>query len=201
MLSIGNGDVRNNITSIGPFTYDGQDGYDTFNVLNSAGTETMRDAREQTFFRIGNTALTYAFRVQDPNVELTDLSAGGGSGAEIMEVLAMRSGTEFRVDMGPGTDVLRLGFSGILPSTNTVDGIDGVIRYTASASGGRIDLEDSADTTGDTFHQNRTSVGALPGDNLFGPGGSLQFSGIIDFGACIAGPAHQPGQRRRYDFC
>ena len=45
VLSLGNGDVRNNITSIGPFTFDGQDGYDTFNVLNSAGTETMRYAR------------------------------------------------------------------------------------------------------------------------------------------------------------
>ena len=85
--------------------------------------------------------------------------------------------------MGPGTDVLRLGFSGILPSTNTVDAIEGVIRYTASSSGGRIDLEDGADTTADTFHQNQNSVGASPSDNLFGPGGSLQFSGIIDFGA------------------
>ena len=57
--------------------------------------------REQTFFRIGNTALTYAFRVQDPNVELTDLHAGGGPGFEIMEVLAMRSGTEFRATWAP----------------------------------------------------------------------------------------------------
>ena len=80
--------------------------------------------------------------------------------------------------MGPGTDVLRLGFSGILPSTNTVDGIGGVIRYTGGTSGGSVVADDSTDTTGDTLHVDQGSVGAFPGDNLFGAGGALFYSNI-----------------------
>jgi hypothetical protein len=137
VLSLGNGDVRNNITSIGPFTFDGQDGYDTFRVLSDdPGTEPFRYSRERTFFHIANVAGGYAFRVQDPNVELTDVRARGGFSREYMEVLAMRPGTELHADMGSGVDTLLLGGSDILPSANTVDPIDGTIRYKGGDGGG-----------------------------------------------------------------
>ncbi len=44
-------------------------------------------------------------------------------------------------------------------------------------------VRDALDTTGDTVHLTATSLGAGTGDNLFGPGGSLVFSDLVNFGA------------------
>ena len=42
---------------------------------------------------------------------------------------------------------------------------------------------DTGDTTGDVVHLDANSLGAYPGDTLFGPGGSLHFSNIWNAGA------------------
>jgi hypothetical protein len=82
------------------------------------------------------------------------------------------------VNAGGGLDGLVLA-----DSTQNLEGIRGLVRYNAGAGGGNVLVSDNADTTGDTAHLTATTLGAFPGDNLFGPGGSLEFHDLVNFGA------------------
>ena len=57
------------------------------------------------------------------------------------------------------------------------------VFYHAQADGGNLAVVDTADTTGDIVHQTAMSLGAVAGDTLFAPGGSLTFSDLVNFGA------------------
>ncbi len=179
-LTIGNGNVRANVTAIGPFTFDGQAGTDTLTVAHgNANTEAFSYVRDTSYLRIASVAGGYAFRIQDPNVEASIVNSGGGNAAESVEVIGLRSGATFAASMGTGTDLMRLGRS-IVTSPNDLETIQGRVSYSAGSAGGRVEVWDTADTTGDAFHLTQTSLAALPGDSLFGPGGSLFFSGLKD---------------------
>jgi hypothetical protein len=71
--------------------------------------------------------------------------------------------------------MLRLG-----PSSNRVQSIQGPISFNAGTGGGNdtVTIYNSADTVGRTLHIESEFVGRMPGDNLFGPGGYLQYAGV-----------------------
>jgi hypothetical protein len=76
-----------------------------------------------------------------------------------------------------GIDNLQAGLA-----TTSVSGIRGPIVYNASTDGGSV-LIGSAGSLPATMHQTASTIGAYAGDNLFGAGGSLTFSGVTNNGA------------------
>src|SRR3954467_8296736 len=103
------------------------------------------------------------------------MNVNSGTRPDLMYVNAVASGERLVFNAGGGLDTLYLGSSG-----NLLGGIRGTVVFNAGSAGGVVSINDTADTTGDVFHLTASTLGAFAGDNLFGPGGSLQFSGLTN---------------------
>ncbi|HEY7115108.1 MAG TPA: hypothetical protein VH475_00895, partial [Tepidisphaeraceae bacterium] len=177
-LNFGNNSLVNNVTSISAFTFDGEAGSDTFNVLSSgdgSGTYTrgtFAPGIGLTSFvnQLGNYSITLA----DQRTESIQIYPGQtGPAVNVNAVLpGTTTAVHFNSPASPG--VLRVG-----SSSNTLTGIQGAIVFDGGASGSSIAVNDGADATGRIAHLTQTSLGAFPGDTLFPTGGSLTFNKIV----------------------
>jgi hypothetical protein len=104
------------------------------------------------------------------NIEQVEITAGAGNDAAV--VFSQPAGQLFSVFGGEGNDSFHNG-------SLTGEGVRGQVRfYGDGGADNRVVLNDVADATGDTFHITQGTIGALPGDDFFGPGGSLSFSSV-----------------------
>lgn len=179
VLHYGNDNFPANLTNMSAFTFDGQGGSDTFNADN-------RNAAGASFIYTRNLASVvvanfggYSFTTTEANSEIVNLNAGGTPTiGDVFRVNQVRAGSEVNASDTTGVSSMQLG-----QSTNDLEAIRGRVVYAPSSDGGRVEVFDTADTTGDTFHLDQSTLGFYPGDDLFGPGGYLAFAGIIDLGA------------------
>lgn len=163
-----------NVTSMASFNFDGQDGYDIFylNNQNHAGAWTY--TRDLGSIAASSTLGAFYF-LTEANNELMRIN--GGPSAETFNINFSSLGGII-LDAGAGLDVLRLA-----PASLNLEAIQGAVNFAAGGDGGRVEVFDNLDTTGDTFHLDQQFLGGITGDNLFGPGGFLSFNGLVDAGA------------------
>jgi hypothetical protein len=171
--NVGNGSVVANLTGIAGLFFDGQGGAaDAFNLNDSAATVGA------TFRRyLGTLSVTgsggYTVAMTDANLETVSMAAGGGS--DVFRISGVAAATALNLAGGAGLDVLLIG-DGVV----VTDPVRGPINFDAGPDAGRVQVVDTAANVGKTLHLDATSLGAYAGDTLFGPGGSLQFTPLVD---------------------
>jgi len=160
------------ITSLAFFDFNGGADSDTFNLNNQAHTGNWTYTRNLGSIT-ASSSLGASYFLTDSNTELMRLN--GGPSGETFNINAVATGSSVEAYGAGGLDIARL-----TPATGNAEPIQGRVDYDAGAGGGNAVLFDQLDGTGDTFHLTQSSLGAFPGDNLFGPGGSFNFAGLTD---------------------
>jgi hypothetical protein len=160
------------VTNLAFFDFDGGAGADTFNLNNQAHAGAWTYTRNAGSIAASST-LGAGYFLTDSNTELVRLN--GGPSAETFDINAVPAGSAVQVNGAGASDFLQ-----VAPSSADLDSIRGPVSFDAGPDGGLASVYDAADSTGDTFHLDASSLGASPGDTLFGPGGSLTFAGLAD---------------------
>jgi hypothetical protein len=111
----------------------------------------------------GSLRLTYG------NLEGVEVNAGDEPDG--FYVKGTGGGVPLSVNGGRGDDLIKLG-----DDAGTVDSILSRVLFRGEAGNNTIAINDQGDATGDVVHLARSAVGALPGDTLFGAGGSLVYN-------------------------
>jgi hypothetical protein len=93
----------------------------------------------------------------------------------VFRVTAVAAGTQLGLTGGAGIDVLLIGDLSI-----TASNIFGPITFDTGADAGRVQVADGNSTAGKVAHLDLNSLGAYAGDTLFGPGGSLHFTTLVN---------------------
>ena len=188
VMDFGGGDLSANIANLPTFLFDGQGGYDTFNLHNDGSTSPWNYTRTADFLRVDRqSGAAYALVLNQQSVEF--LSATGGTQADQFFIQTTPSGTISQFDGAGGDDNYLLG------NAMSTDGIVGAVYLYNSLGTDSISIDDRADTTGKTLHVDQYFVGGVAGDNLFGSGGYLYYVGIA--GAMTI----KLGTRRRHGVC
>ena len=158
------------VTAISFFSFDGGDGHDYLNFFNDNNPSAWNYTRTNTMFSASRIGVTYFLNLNDPNVET--LYATGGAGADQIVFQQVRSGGEAFIDGAGGND------SFVVGNAQRTQDIRGLVGIYTNGGTDSVTIDDRADTVGRTFHVGASSVGAGVGDDLFGPGGRLEFGGV-----------------------
>jgi hypothetical protein len=177
-LNFGGGNLPANITNIAAFTFNGQAGIDRFNLNNTVDFSQWQYIRDTGTIRVDRLGPFFGYTAILYETSIEEMTLNASSGVDAFYVRAVTAGASIIVNAGGGLDGLV-----VADSTQNLQAIQGPIRYNAGAGGGNVLVSDNADTTGDTGHLTDTTLGAIPGDNLFGPGGWLEFHNLVDFGS------------------
>ena len=188
VLDFGNNNLPLNITSLASFVFDGQDGFDRFNLNNATEISQWQYIRDTGTIRSdrGAPAFGYFVILQDANVE--EMTVNAGPGVDSFYVRASAPGSSTVLNAGGGLDGLVLA-----DSTQNLDGIQGLVRYNAGSDGGNILVSDNADASGDTAHLTDSTFGTLPAMISSGPAES--WSSVIWSTSAL--PWHHPESRQR----
>jgi len=158
--------------------FNGGAGFDTFGVHNDNNNKGYSYAINGAAFTIHNsfTSPIFAAFMSQTEVEYTTVTAGPQSDTILVQNTA--ADTFHDLDAGPGVakDTFAIGYP-LSPALTSV--IRGGVRI--SGGGGDIDeatVYNFSDTVGRTLHIENDFVGRVPGDDLFGPGGYLEYVGI-----------------------
>lgn len=174
-MNVGSGNLSANITSIAAFTFNGQSGFDRFNLNNASETGAWQYIRDIGSIRADRLTAPVGYFVTLGETGIEEMTVNAGPAGDAFYTRAIEPGASIILNAGAGLDGLV-----VADSTQNLQGIQGLIRYNAGVDGGNMRVSDNADTTGDTGHLTASTLGAAPGDNLFGPGGSLEFSNIVN---------------------
>ena len=167
----------------GPTTLDGGNGYDRFvadDPQNTSPSNLWAMNTNNVVLDAPRPALTTSFHYF--NTEVAQFV--GTPGVDTYEVQAANPGESVQIDGEGGDDVYTVG-------TGTTSQVEGqVVIYGGDGGNDSLIVDDSADTTGRTFHIDSLQIGAAPGDNLFDGGGLIDatdiFAGITI--KCGSGP-------------
>lgn len=107
---------------------------------------------------------------------LASLTVNEGSGGNQIEVRKTAAGTTTTINAGGGGDAIAVTNPG--SGTGDVNGILGSLILNGQGGSNTLLLEDRNDAAPKTFTITATQIGAAAGDNLFGAGGRLSYSGI-----------------------
>ena len=170
-LQFGNNGLGS-VTNLAFFDFNGGDGADTFNLNNQTHTGSWTYTRSVGSIAASST-LGAGYFLTDTNTELMRLN--GGPSGETFNINAVAAQSRVEANGAGGTDVLRLG-----PASNNVQSIQGPISFDAGAGGGddTVTIYNTSDTIGRTLHIENGFVGRVAGDDIFGAGGYLQFTGV-----------------------
>ncbi len=158
--------------------FHGGAGYDTMGVHNDNNNNGNSYTVDGTLFRILNLigSANFSAFLQHSSVESTTVTAGPR--ADTIFVNNTAAGTFYDFDGGPGAinDTYLVGYV-LVPALTSV--IRGGVRFNGTGGGNdTVTVNNYSDTIGRTLHIDNEFVGHVPGDNLFGPGGYLQYVGI-----------------------
>jgi hypothetical protein len=154
--------------------YGGTDaGYDRLNIFDLAHAAGPTYGIHPLFVsRSGAGSVTYG------DVENLVLATGsGGSGSNTIAIYGTAAGTVTTVNGGSSTDTFSIDSNGVAAG-GTVNTVVSALTLNGGGGTNTLTLEDSGDTTADTVTVTPTQVGAAAGNNFFGAGGSLTYSGL-----------------------
>ena len=176
-LSRLNGNLFANIASFINLAFDGGAGDDTFFVSNVGNSLPGIYTRNGATLNVGLSGSAYSLNLSPTNFEVMTIAAGLGDDQFYLESLP--AGQALNLFGNWGYDTLSIGQTG--HNTQTVRG---AVYFDAENGGGGLVVDDSANATGTQFHieppTGVTRLGGAPGDTLFGPGGSLQYSNLSE---------------------
>jgi hypothetical protein len=158
-----------NLTSMSSFFFDGAAGNDSIRVYNNNSTAAWTYTCNNTDFL----AQQSSYSVNLANTQVEHVFASGGTQADTFLVQSTSPGSDVEFDGAGGSDSYRLGQSGTLQGIRSNVSVDGGTGGTDS-----VFLFDIGDPNGRTVHIGNGTVGGVPGDDLFGGGGSLHLAGI-----------------------
>lgn len=162
-------DLAASLTSIAAFDFDGGDGYDQMILHNELSQGGWDYVRTNDYFRaIGP---FYSLTLNNTNTEY--LFAMAGAQTDNFHVLSVPSNSVMAFEGGDGTNHYEIGDAGL------TGGIHGAVQLFASVGFNTVTIDNSADPLGRTVHVDVQDVGAVPGDDLFGPGGYLLYSNFL----------------------
>ncbi len=176
-LSRLNGNLFANIASFIDLAFDGGTGDDTFFVSNVGNSLAGTYTRNGATLNVGRDGSAYSLNVSPTNFEVMTIAAGLGDDQFYLESLP--AGQALNLFGNWGYDTLSIGHTG-----HNTQAVLGAVYFDAENGGGGIVIDDSANTTGTQFHIEPptpvTRLASTPGDNLFGPGGSLQYANLAE---------------------
>ena len=111
----------------------------------------------------------------------------GTSDDDTVTVTATAAGTRTEVLSGEGNDVILVD-SNAGGAAGDLNGVKSTLVLLGGPGNDQVLLEDSSDPLVNTAGVTLDTVGAVPGDNFFGPGGSLEY-GELEFLVLRAGTA------------
>ena len=170
VLNFGGGNLPANIANLPTFFFDGQDGFDTFNLNNGGETNQWAYtalAGSIQADRIAGAAF-YTMTLGQTSVE--QLNVNAGSGTDVLGLSGVAVGETLAFHGGDGGDAVNL------PADLTV--IQGPVYFYGDGGTNNINELSNSATDPITVHIDGTSLGAFPGDTYFGPGGALYFDSV-----------------------
>ena len=161
-----------------PYSFDGGDGADSISLYNDNGTSTATwvyysEGDVVSAFNIGT---TYYLPINNINAEFVNVT--GGAQAELFVIDGVSSGKTVHVDGGAGLDNFYVASISGNPKL-----IQGQVILDGGLDGASLNVYDTANSVGSTIHIEDgfdATLGSLPGDTLFGAGGSLQYRNLAD---------------------
>jgi hypothetical protein len=168
-LNIGNGNLAGNITNIASFSFDGQSGSDTLNVQNASVADQWSYTNLATTIQSQNIG-GYSLTLGHASVE--QLNVNAGSGTDVLTISGQTAGQTLALHGGNGTDAINL------PGDPNV--IVGPVYLYGDAGSNNLNQLTNSKATPIIAHLDQTSLGAFPGDNLFGAGGSVHFQNVTN---------------------
>jgi hypothetical protein len=169
------GDIAASIFSISYFNYDGGPGHDYFNLANGNNPQSWSYLRGTDLVRaqsLSGPAYYADLNFAQGSVETTSIAAGPQP--DQFFVTTLPTGTVNNLYGGGGSDEY------VLRNVFTTAGIGGGVQVFEYSGTNGILVDNYFGTTGTTFHIENGSVGAAPGDNLFGLGGYLTYYGDFE---------------------
>lgn len=161
------------ITSIASFNFNGGPGHDTLTVTNensASGYAYYVNATVLSTIRIAGGQSQLAFNAASTEA----ISARGSQQADTFQSFLTDPGQRITLEGLDGNDTYV--FGGLIGATMQL--LRGPIFIDGGGGQDNIQVRDEEDTVGRTFHIAADSIGAFPGDTLFGPGGSIRFTNI-----------------------
>ena len=190
-INIGTGVIDNAVYRT--VTVDGGEGDDalTYNDHGAGGAGHTRPGYPEESYTVEPGRVSHD--VSDANLGDYNLTTVDYAGLERYTIDASDNDTTFHLrGTDPATPVALVANGGFnaLDTAGAGGVLDGVRSPVTFAGDGSkfesVVLDDSADDTGDTAHVGQGAVGAAAGDDLFGPGGSLTYTGVslltVNFG-------------------
>jgi hypothetical protein len=176
-LNLGGNNLPANITiPSGSFLFDGQAGFDRFNLNNGSEiSQWTYTGGMNVEANRGSPAFGYDILFQGTHNEETTVNAGPG--ADTFVPAGIGSGTHVVFNGAGGNDSFLLSQSStifsLLKSKITFDAGDPAVY--GILGGGSVAVAATFNTTPLVVHLTDTTIGAFPGDNLLGAGGSVEF--------------------------
>jgi len=171
---LGNGDMSLNLTSAAAFSFDGGANADRFTIANGATNVAWTYQVNNNQLVANKSAGGYIWQSNTQNIESQYVFAGPLADNFAIDATAPGLYTEF--NGAGGYDACRVG-----PGLATVDGIRGRVNFIAGADAGFVTVSDyNLSGSPVIVHLDANSIGAYAGDNMFGIGGSLTFSGLTN---------------------
>jgi hypothetical protein len=164
--------LADGITNLPAFAYDGGTGNDRFALYNDNSPSAWSYQWTNSGVRADRVGgATYFLFFFYGGVEHS--YASGGLQNDAFYVEQTRPGATTALHGAGGSDFYLLG------RDQRTDEIRGAVFVSGAGGSDSISIDDRADTIGRTFHISADGfVGAAPGDDLFGPGGFVQFEQV-----------------------
>jgi hypothetical protein len=159
-----------NVTNMAAFNFDGGGGADEMSVYNDNSPNSWTYWRTNQYLR----AQQFAYIITLPNSSVERIVATGGTQNDTFYVESTPPLATTQFDGGAGDDRYNVQRSDLRAA-----GVLGPVLV--SGAGGGIEsvaVYDTGETAATTVHIGDGTVGAVLGDNLFGAGGSLQYTSI-----------------------
>lgn len=170
-LDFGADNLPANITSATALSFDGQDGFDTFNFENTLNPDAFQYTNTNATVQVSRSFpfASYNLTVGQSGVEAMNVLAGAN--ADGFSLNSVAPGQMLSLFAGDGNDILNF-----INDTTLIAGP--VWFYGEAGSNNRITSLSNSDTAGQTLHITQNSIGAFPGDNFWGVGGALYFDAV-----------------------
>ncbi|MFI5382168.1 MAG: dockerin type I domain-containing protein, partial [Tepidisphaerales bacterium] len=169
-LNVGNDNLAATVTSISEFTFDGQGGFNTFNLNNASDPNGWLYATTVSMVTAQRSAPAAAYFVGLTQANVEQMTINAGPIADGFTVNGLAAGESLYIHAGGGNDILGL------PSSSSA--VQGTIYYDGGAGNNVIQQLYSISAVPVVVHLQQASLGALPGDTFFGPGGALYFDAV-----------------------
>jgi hypothetical protein len=159
-------------------TFNGGADHDTIGVHNDSNNNGNVYPLTATQLIVQNRIGFPSFAAFFPHTGVEETTVDAGPQSDTFLLNSTATGTYYDFDSGSGaiTDFFAIG-SPLAPNSIT-SLIRGGVRISGAGGADTIDIYNNSDTIGRTLHIENGFIGRQPGDNLFGPGGCLEYVGI-----------------------